>query len=53
MPALTSGEGVLESDFAGYEPVKGEPPERRRLTANPLNPKEYLLALARRVEASR
>jgi ribosomal protection tetracycline resistance protein len=53
LPALTSGEGVLESDFAGYEPIKGEPPKRRRLTANPLNPKEYLLALARRVEASR
>jgi ribosomal protection tetracycline resistance protein len=53
LPALTSGEGVLESDFAGYEPVTGEPPKRRRLTANPLNRKEYLLALARRVEASR
>jgi len=53
LPALTSGEGVLESDFAGYQPVTGEPPKRRRLTANPLNRKEYLMALARRVAASR
>ena len=30
LPALTSGEGVLESDFAGYEPVTGDPPTRRR-----------------------
>jgi ribosomal protection tetracycline resistance protein len=28
LPALTGGEGVLESDFAGYRPVVGEPPVR-------------------------
>ena len=28
LPALTGGEGVLESDFAGYRPVAGEPPVR-------------------------
>jgi ribosomal protection tetracycline resistance protein len=30
LPGLTSGQGVLEIDFAGYEPVIGPPPERRR-----------------------
>ena len=29
LPGLTSGEGVLESSFAGYRPVAGEPPVRR------------------------
>jgi ribosomal protection tetracycline resistance protein len=28
LPALTGGEGVFESAFDGYEPVKGEPPTR-------------------------
>jgi len=28
LPALTSGEGVIESDFAGYQPVAGERPVR-------------------------
>jgi ribosomal protection tetracycline resistance protein len=29
LSGLTRGEGVLESTFAGYEPVTGEPPVRR------------------------
>jgi ribosomal protection tetracycline resistance protein len=29
LSGLTRGEGVLESAFAGYEPVIGEPPSRR------------------------
>ena len=49
LPRLTAGEGVVESAFAGYEPVSGEPPRRRRTTPNPLNRDEYLLHLARRV----
>jgi hypothetical protein len=28
LPGLTGGEGVLESEFAGYLPVTGEPPRR-------------------------
>jgi ribosomal protection tetracycline resistance protein len=28
LPGLTSGEGVLDSSFAGYEPVSGDPPTR-------------------------
>ena len=50
LPGLTGGEGVLESVFAGYEPVSGEPPTRRRTTPNPLNLSEYLMHLARRVQ---
>jgi ribosomal protection tetracycline resistance protein len=29
LPGLTGGEGVLETEFAGYQPVTGEPPVRR------------------------
>lgn len=29
LPALTGGEGVLDSTFAGYQPVSGDPPTRR------------------------
>jgi ribosomal protection tetracycline resistance protein len=36
LPALTGGEGVLESNFVGYRPVSGDQPTRRR-TADPLN----------------
>ena len=49
LPALTRGEGVLESDFGGYRPVTGPAPTRRRTTPNPLNRDEYVLRIARRV----
>jgi ribosomal protection tetracycline resistance protein len=42
LPKLTSGEGLLESSFVGYEPVTGEPPTRRRKTPSPLDRAEYL-----------
>ena len=29
LPGLTAGEGVLDSSFAGYEPVSGDQPTRR------------------------
>ena len=29
LPRLTGGEGVLESTFAGYQPVAGDEPTRR------------------------
>jgi ribosomal protection tetracycline resistance protein len=48
LPILTSGEGVLDPSFAGYQPVSGDQPTRRRTTANPLNREEYLMRLARR-----
>ena len=33
LPGLTAGEGVLETEFVGYEPVSGRPPTRRRTAA--------------------
>jgi ribosomal protection tetracycline resistance protein len=44
LPRLTGGEGALDTSFAGYEPVTGEPPVRRRTTPNPLNLDEYMMA---------
>jgi ribosomal protection tetracycline resistance protein len=49
LPRLTGGEGVLDSTFAGYQPVSGDQPTRLRTTANPLNLDEYMMHLARRV----
>jgi ribosomal protection tetracycline resistance protein len=48
LPGLTRGEGVLESSFAGYEPVSGDQPTQRRTTANPLSVAESTMPLARR-----
>jgi ribosomal protection tetracycline resistance protein len=42
LPGLTGGEGVLESELAGYQPVTGEPPIRKRTTPNPLKLDAYL-----------
>ena len=42
LPGLTSGEGVLESSFGGYQPVRGTVPSRPRTDNNPLDPKEYI-----------
>ncbi len=50
LPGLTRGEGELESAFDHYAPApRGTVPERRRTDLNPLNRKEYLLNLTRRV----
>jgi ribosomal protection tetracycline resistance protein len=49
LPSLTSGEGVLESAFDHYRPIRGEPPTRQRTDHNPLDRKEYLLHVLRRV----
>jgi ribosomal protection tetracycline resistance protein len=51
LPALTRGEGVLESAFDRYEAVLGRIPSRPRSDHNPLNREEYLLRVARRVAA--
>jgi ribosomal protection tetracycline resistance protein len=45
---LTSGEGVLESAFLGYEPVTADPPTRRRMTVNPLEREKYMLQVTNR-----
>jgi ribosomal protection tetracycline resistance protein len=51
LPALTRGEGVLECAFDRYryQQVVGEVPTRPRTDNNPLDRKEYLLRVARRV----
>ena len=47
--SLTRGEGVLEFAFDHYEPVSGAIPTRSRTDYNPLNRKEYLRHVMRRV----
>jgi ribosomal protection tetracycline resistance protein len=47
LPGLTGGEGVLESELAGYQPVMGDPPIRKRLTPDPRNFDEYLTRVGR------
>jgi ribosomal protection tetracycline resistance protein len=47
LPGLTAGEGVLESTFDGYRPVRGEPPVRPRTTVDPRNRADYLISLGR------
>jgi ribosomal protection tetracycline resistance protein len=49
LPGLTRGEGVLESAFDRYQPVRGAVPSRPRSDHNPLDRKEYLLQVTRRV----
>ena len=47
LPGLTRGEGVLESGFDHYQPVRGEVPVRPRSDASPLDREEYLLRAGR------
>jgi ribosomal protection tetracycline resistance protein len=49
LPSLTRGEGLLESAFDGYQPVRGTIPTRPRRDHNPLDREEYMLHVARRV----
>jgi ribosomal protection tetracycline resistance protein len=49
LPHLTRGEGVLESTFDHYQALTGAFPIRPRSDHNPLNRKEYLLHVVRRV----
>jgi ribosomal protection tetracycline resistance protein len=46
---LTRGEGVFEATFDHYEPVRGVAPARPRTDHNPLNRREYLRHVQRRV----
>ena len=48
-PSLAHGEGVLESVFDHYRPVHGTLPVRPRWDDNPLDRREYLLRVERRV----
>jgi ribosomal protection tetracycline resistance protein len=50
LPAMSRGEGVLESAFDTYRPVRGTIPSRPRTDHNPLDREEYLLNVAQRVQ---
>jgi ribosomal protection tetracycline resistance protein len=52
LPRLTGGEGIIESSFGGYQPVRGLPPTRQRSTVNPLDRDTYLARVARRASGS-
>jgi ribosomal protection tetracycline resistance protein len=47
LPALTRGEGVLESAFERYRPVRGEVPTRPRTDHDPLDRREYVRRVLR------
>jgi ribosomal protection tetracycline resistance protein len=49
IPSATRGEGLLECEFDSYRPIAGPPPSRPRTDLNPLDRKEYLLHVTRRV----
>jgi ribosomal protection tetracycline resistance protein len=48
VPPLTRGEGVMESAFERYDPVRGPAPARPRTDDNPLNREQYLRRVTRR-----
>jgi ribosomal protection tetracycline resistance protein len=49
LPALTRGESLVECEFDSYRAVHGKTPTRPRTDYNPLNRKQYLLHVMRRV----
>jgi ribosomal protection tetracycline resistance protein len=49
LPTLTRGEGALETVFDRYAPVAGAPAVRLRSGPDPLDRKEYLLQVQRRL----
>ena len=49
LPALTGGEGLLESAYRGYRPCKGSAPRRPRTTVSPLDRQSYLAQLGRHI----
>jgi ribosomal protection tetracycline resistance protein len=49
LPGLTRGEGLVDADFEGYEPIIGStPPSRPRTTPNGLDIVGYMAQLAKR-----
>ncbi|WP_433343828.1 GTP-binding protein [Streptomyces sp. CA-253872] len=49
LPGPSRGEGVLETEFATYRPVRGQVPRRARTDADPLHREAYLLRVVRGV----
>ncbi|MFG1810561.1 GTP-binding protein [Streptomyces sp. NPDC049040] len=52
LPTLTRGEGALDTVFDHWAPVRGEIPVRPRSGPDPLDRKEYLLQVQRRLGAT-
>ena len=48
LPGVTRGEGVVETAFDHYAPVRGAVPNRQRWDDDPLDRKAYLLRVQRR-----
>ena len=46
-PSPTRGDGVLESTFERYEPVRGPIPNHPRTDADPLDRREYIRRVLR------
>jgi ribosomal protection tetracycline resistance protein len=44
---LTSGDGVIDTEFIGYRPVIGQAPTRRRTSASPLDLQAYVREVGR------
>lgn len=53
LPAVTRGEGMLESAFDHHRPVRGPVPVRDRSDHDPTDRRRYLLAVVRRVAGRR
>jgi ribosomal protection tetracycline resistance protein len=51
LPSLTRGEGMLDSEFIRYQPVRGSIPTRPRTDHNPLDRTEYLRQVQRGIRA--
>jgi ribosomal protection tetracycline resistance protein len=49
LPSLTRGEGLMETSFGRYQPVRGPVPVRPRTDDNPLDRGEYLRRVTGRV----
>ncbi|MGH3300933.1 MAG: GTP-binding protein [Streptosporangiaceae bacterium] len=47
LPGLTGGDGLLEADFARYQPARDPVPARARTDRNPLDRSEYLRRVRR------
>ena len=49
LPGATRGEGIIELRFGHHQPVSGTIPTRPQSDRNPLNRKECLLHIAKRL----
>jgi ribosomal protection tetracycline resistance protein len=48
LPGLSMGEGILETRFAGYQPIGANPPTKPRTRPSPLDRAAWLVSLAKR-----